>query len=146
MKKLQLFDQNHGLSPLQKCQFYLLFKSMFILSRKAFHLTRTSPNTFSWCIFYKNETLTKVHIFDQNLRLNPLDKCQCCGFLKPMFSLSRFIFTTYYMGIPGVTRGDTGLQGVTKNYTNFFSKPELSQILFLGLFCIKIKVEEISNF
>ena len=42
MKKLQGFDQNHRLSPLQKCQFCLLFKSMFILSKKACFLTRTS--------------------------------------------------------------------------------------------------------
>ena len=53
------------------------------------------------------------------------------GFLKPMFSLSRkacflykrskivfsrFIFTIYYMGIQGVTRGYKGLQGVTRGY------------------------------
>ena len=53
------------------------------------------------------------------------------GFLKPMFLLSRkacllykrskivflrFIFTIYYMGIQGVTRGYMGLQGVTGGY------------------------------
>ena len=53
------------------------------------------------------------------------------GFLKAMFSLSRkvcllykrsrivfsrFIFTIYYMGIQGVTRGYRGLQGVTGGY------------------------------
>ena len=60
-----------------------------------------------------------------------LEKCQFCGFLKPMFSLfrkacllyktskivfSRFIFTIYDMGIQGVTRGYRGLQGVTRGY------------------------------
>ena len=58
-----------------------------------------------------------------------LEKCQVCGFLKPMFSLfrkacllyktskivfSRFIFTIYEMGIQGVTRGYRGVQRVTK--------------------------------
>ena len=58
-----------------------------------------------------------------------LEKCQFCGFLKPMFSLFRkacflyktskivllrFIFTIYDMGIQGVTRGYSGLQGVTR--------------------------------
>ena len=123
MKKLQLFDKNHGLSPLQKCQFCLLFKCVFILSRKACFLTRTSPHTFSGCIFAKNETLTKFQIFDPNHVLTPLEKCQFCGFLKPMFSLfrkacllykttkivfSRFIFTIYDMGIQEVTRGYKG--------------------------------------
>ena len=68
----------------------------------------------------------------------PLQKCQFCGFLKPMFLLFRkacllyktskivflrFIFTIYDMGIPGVykglqgvTRGYKGLQGVTRGY------------------------------
>ena len=49
-------------------------------------------------------------------------------------------------GLQEVTGGDKGLQGVTKDYRNFFFELERSQILFLGLFCIKIKVEEISNF
>ena len=58
-----------------------------------------------------------------------LEKCQFCGFLKPMFSLFRkacllyntlkivflrFIFTIYDMGIQGVTRGYRRLQGVTR--------------------------------
>ena len=54
MKKLQQFDQNHGLSRVQKCQFCLLFKSMLILSRKACFLTRTSANTFSGFIFWSS--------------------------------------------------------------------------------------------
>ena len=72
------------------------------------------------------------------------------------------------MGIQGVTRGYKGLQGVTRGYQGLqgvtgsgkclqgvtvglqriietcFSL-ERSQILFLCLFCIKFKVEEISN-
>ena len=131
MKKLQLFDQNHGLSPLQKCQFCLLFKSMLILSRKACFLTRTSPNTFSGSILHKTKRSQKFQIFDQNHGLTPLQKCQFCGFFKPMFFLfrkacllyktskivfSRSIFTIYDMGIQGVTRGYKGWQGVTRGY------------------------------
>ena len=67
-------------------------------------------------------------MFDQNHELTPLQKCQFCGFLKPMFLLfrkaclldktskivfSRFIFTIYDMGIQGVKGGYKGLQGVT---------------------------------
>ena len=54
--------------------------------------------------------------------------------------------TRGYKGLQGVTGGDKGLQGVTKDYRNFFFELERSQILFLGLFCIKIKVQETSNF
>ena len=131
MKKLQLFDQNHGLSPLQKCQFCLLFKSMFILSRKACFLTRTSPNTFSGRILHKTKRSQNFQFLKKNHGLTRLQKCQFCAFLKPMFLLfrkacllyktlkivfSRFIFTIYYRGRQGVTKGDRGLQGVTGGY------------------------------
>ena len=67
-------------------------------------------------------------------------------------AFSRCIFTISDMGIQGFTRGYRGLQGVTRGYRGLqriietFFYLERSQILFLGLFCIKIKVEEISNF
>ena len=59
-----------------------------------------------------------------------MQKCQFCGFLKPMFLLfrkaclegktskiafSRFM-TWEYRGLQGVTGGYKGLQGVTKGY------------------------------
>ena len=72
------------------------------------------------------------------------------------------VVTGGYKGLQGVTRGYKGLQGVTSGYkgwqrvtkgyrrlqriieTSFLL--ERSQILFLGLFCINIKVEEINFF
>ena len=75
MKKLQLFDQNNGLCPLQKCQFCGCLKPMFLLLRKGFLLDKTSKIVFS-----------------------------------------RFLFTIYDMGIQGVTRGYSGYQGVTRGY------------------------------
>ena len=74
-KKFQIFEQNHGLTPLQKCQFCRFLKPMFLLFRKTCSLYKTSKIVFS-----------------------------------------RFIFTIYDMGIPGVTGGYRGLQGVTRGY------------------------------
>ena len=70
--------------------------------------------------------------------------------------------TGAYKGLQGVTRGCKGLQGVTGGFKGLhlvtrddiglqgiiqtFFALERSQILFLGLFSLKIKVEEISNF
>ena len=63
--------------------------------------------------------------------MDPLQKSQFCGFLKPMFLLfrkaclvyktskivfSQFIFTIYDMAIQGVTRAYRGLQVVTRGY------------------------------
>ena len=53
--------------------------------------------------------------------------------------------TRGYSGLQGLTGGDKELQGVTKDYRNFFLTRTFPD-LFLSLFCIKIKVEEISNF
>ena len=54
-----------------------------------------------------------------------------------------------YKGLQGVTVGDKRLQGVRGGLQRIIEtlfQLERSQILFLGLFCIKFKVEEISNF
>ena len=57
--------------------------------------------------------------------------------------------TRGYRGLQGVTRGDRGLtrdyRGLQRIIETFFLL-ERSQILFLGLFCLKMKVKEISNF
>ena len=73
----------------------------------------------------------KLQLFDQNHGLSPLEKCQFCGFLKPMFSLFRqacllyktskidflqFIFAIYDMRIQGVTRGYLRVQRDTGGY------------------------------
>ena len=75
MKKVQLFDPNHGLSPLQKCQFCAVLRPIFLLFRKA-------------CLLYKTSKIV----------------------------FPRFIFTIHDIGIPGVTRGYEGLKGVTRGY------------------------------
>ena len=50
MKKFNIFDQNHGLTPLEKCQFSTFIKLMFLKSRKACFLSRTAQNTFFYSI------------------------------------------------------------------------------------------------
>ena len=47
-----------------------------------------------------------------------------------------------YGGLKGLTGADKGLQRIIET----FSLLERSQILFLCLFCLKIKVKEISSF
>ena len=51
--KSQTFDENHGLIPLEKCNFFEFLKLIFLLSRKAFFLLRISSNTFSLSILLK---------------------------------------------------------------------------------------------
>ena len=49
--KFQIFDQNHELTPLQKCQFCGFLKPTFLLFRKACLLHKTSKIVFSQIIF-----------------------------------------------------------------------------------------------
>ena len=134
MKKLQLFDQNHGLSTLQKCQFCLLSKSMFILSKKACFLTRTSPNTVSGCILHKTtrsqnfQFLTKTMDWPLCKNANFVrfwNRCFCCSerlvcYINRRKSFFHVLFsrpmTWEYRGLEGVTGGYRGLQGVTRGY------------------------------
>ena len=136
MKKLQLFDQRHGLPPFQKCQFWLLVKYMFILCKNACFLTTPWPNTFSACIWIKRN-VKKVKNFDQHPGLNPFGKMPFCAFLHRRFRFSERLvcyikrrksffldlfsgFMTWeyrgYGGLQWVTKGDRGWQGVTGGY------------------------------
>ena len=50
--------------------------------------------------------------------------------------------TKSYGGRQGVTMGEKGLQRIIET----FSELERSRILFLGLYCKKMNVKDISNF
>ena len=47
MEKLPTFHQTHGLTPLEKCQFFDFINFLFLLSTKVFSLSKISCNTFS---------------------------------------------------------------------------------------------------
>ena len=55
-----------------------------------------------------------------------------------------------YMGLQGVSGGSKGLQGVTWDYNrlqkDLFGTRTFQDTFFKKLFCIKIKVDEISKF
>ena len=128
MKKLQLFDQKHG--RCKNASFSLFLNPcLYCLERLVFQ--RERHQIFSLGVFCIKESVHKVSNFWPKPWTNPLQKCQFCAFLKPMFLLfrksfllyktskivfSRFIFTIYDMGIQGVTRGYRGLQTFTRGY------------------------------
>ena len=87
MKKFQIFDQNHGLSSLQKCQFCGFLQPMFLLFRKACLLYRTSKMVFSRFIFT---------IYEMGVR----------GVTESYMGLQGV--TRGYMGSQGVLRKDRG--------------------------------------
>ena len=108
MKKLQLFDQNHGLSPLQKCQFCGFLKPTFLLFRKACLLDKTSKIVFLRFMTWEYRGLQGVTGGNKGLQ-------GVTGGYKGLRDV-----TKGYKGLQRVTGGDKGLQGVTKDYRNSF--------------------------
>ena len=95
MKKSQIFDLNHGLTPLEKCQFCGFLKPMFLLFRKACLLYQTSKMVFLQFIFA---------IFDLRIQ----------GVTRAYRELQGV--TWGYNRLQGITEGYKGLQGVTGRY------------------------------
>ena len=122
MKKLQLFDQNHGLTALQKCQFCGFLKPMFLLFRKACFLYKTSKIVFLRFMTWEYRGLQGVTGGYKGLQ-------GVTGGYKGLQGVTRG-----YKGLQGVTGGDKGLQGVTKDYRNFFLTRNVPRYFFLVYF------------
>ena len=107
--KLPIFEQNHGLTPLQKCQFCAFLQAMFLLFRKACLRCKTSKIAFSRFIF----TMYEMEIQGVTRGYRGLH-----WVTRGYKGLQRV--TGGYKGLQQVTGGDKGLHWVTKDYRNFF--------------------------
>ena len=54
MKKFNIFVQKHGLTALEKRQYYDFLELMFLWSRMLYFLSRTARNTFFFGLFHLN--------------------------------------------------------------------------------------------
>ena len=66
IKTFQIFDQNHGLTPLKKCEIFGFLKFLFLRARMACFLSRTAANTFSKPIWPKQKGWRNFQSFGQN--------------------------------------------------------------------------------
>ena len=123
-KKKTTFWPNHRQSPLKKCQSCLVLKSMFLSSRQACFLTRTSPNVFSLCILHKTKRQQNFKFLTKSMD-QPLSKNgNFLGCLKRCFhSWERFVFYIkrrksffHDLFLRFIIWGYKTLQGVTKGY------------------------------
>ena len=80
LEKWPFLDQNHGLIPLEKCQFFDFLNFLFLQARKAFFRSRISRKLEKW------------PFLDQNHGLAPLEKCQFFDFLNFLFIQLRRAF------------------------------------------------------
>ena len=114
MKKIQLFHQNHGLSPLQKCQFWGFLKPTFLLFRKACLLDKTSKIVFSRFMTWEYRGLQRVTRGYKGLQ-------RVTGGYRGLQWITRGYNGLQgakggYEGLQRVTTGYKGLQGVTRGY------------------------------
>ena len=96
-KKITFLDQNHGLTPVEKGQFFDVFSFLLLQSRKACFLPRIWPETFFFPILPKIKRWKKIPFFDQNHGVTSLEKGQFFDFFASCFySLERRFFFLEY--------------------------------------------------
>ena len=61
------FEQNPGLTPLEKCQFFDFLNFLCLLPRKAFFRSRISLNTVSWPILPKKKSWKKSQFLSKTM-------------------------------------------------------------------------------
>ena len=98
MERVSFFDQNHGVTPLEKSQFFDFFTCFFFYNqnRRFFLLAYRATHFLGlFCLIKKME---KVAIFDQNHGLTPFENSTCLDFIHcPFYSLKRgFFFLEYH--------------------------------------------------
>ena len=96
MEKWPFFDQNHGLTPLEKSQFFDSLNFFFYGLERCFYVLEYCKTHFPglYCLKKKME---KWPIFDQNYGLTPLEKSQFFNFWTCCFySLERRFFVLEY--------------------------------------------------
>ena len=69
LEKWPFFEQNHGLTPLEKCQFFDFLNFLFLQPRMAFFRSRISQNTFSWTKSPKKKSWKNGHFRSKTMGL-----------------------------------------------------------------------------
>ena len=67
LEKWPFFDQNHGLTPFEKCQIIDFLNFMFLYPRKAFFRSRISLTIFSWPKLPKKKRWTNGHFWTKTM-------------------------------------------------------------------------------
>ena len=117
MEKWPYLVQNHGLTPLAKCQFFDFLNVFFYSLERCFFIVEYRKRHFAGLYCLKKICWKNCHFY-QNHGLTPLKKCQFFDCLNLFFySLKRCFFVLEY----GKRR-------------------------FPGLYCLKKKVEEMAIF
>ena len=92
LKTWPFLDQNHGLTPLEKWQFFDFLNFLFLQPRKMFFVLECFKRHFPGLFSLKKKKLEKWQYLDQNHGLTPLQKWQFYDFLNFLFLQPRKMF------------------------------------------------------
>ena len=93
LEKWPFLDQNHGLAPLEKWQFFDFLNFFFYSLDRRFFVLEYRKRHFPGLFCPKKKKLEKWSFFDQNHGLTPLEKWQFFDFFNFFFySLDRRFF------------------------------------------------------
>ena len=97
MEKWPILDQNHGLTPLEICQFFDFLNFLFLYPRNAFFCSRISSQTFSWSILPKIKSWKNGHFRTQTMGLPLLKNVNFSTvWTSAFYSLERRFFVLKY--------------------------------------------------
>ena len=85
MEKWPFFDQNHGLTPLEKFNFSTFLTLFFWGLERRFFVLEYCKSHFPGLYCKKKKDMEKWPFFDQNHGLTPLEKSQFFDFLNFFF-------------------------------------------------------------
>ena len=88
LKKWPFLDQNHGLTPLGKCQFFDFWTSCFYRLEKRFFVLKYHKRHFPGLYFLKKKS-EKIAIFGAKPRVNPFGK------MSIFFYFLNFFFSSF---------------------------------------------------
>ena len=125
MEKWPFQDQNHGLTPLGKYQFFDFLDFLFLEPRKAFFRSRISEKTFSWPILPKKK-IGKMAIFGP----------------KPWENVNFLTFWTSWNNVNFSIFWTSCFYSLEKR----FFVLEYHKRHFPGLYCLKMKVGKMAVF
>ena len=79
MEKIPIFEKNHGLSPLQKFEFFHFFQKKNLLNKPFSSIKSISKQYFS-AYFGQKPSVEKIQFFTKTM-----EKCQFFDFLNFLF-------------------------------------------------------------
>ena len=85
MEKWPFFDQNHGLTPLEKSQFFDFLNVLFYRLDRRFFVLEHCKTPFPGLYCKKKKDMEKWPFVEQNHGLTPLEKSQFFDFLNLLF-------------------------------------------------------------